>query len=59
MPMARRAGVLGFLGVGRDESKPMYAKKMMAAPASIPMGAPLASVWPATWWPKMLMPVQP
>ncbi len=30
------------------ESKPMYAKKMMAAPASMPTGEPPGSVCPAT-----------
>ena len=39
------------------ESKPMYAKKMIAAPAIMPRGSPPAAVFPKSVWPKKLMPV--
>ena len=40
------------------ESKPMYAKKIMAAPASTPTGSPAEFCLPSTGMPKKLTPVQ-
>src|SRR2546427_446621 len=41
------------------ESNPMYAKKMIAAPAIMPSGSPPAAVWPNNVCPKKLTPVKP
>src|SRR5258705_12213260 len=41
------------------ESKPIYAKKTIAAPASMPTGEPAGPVRPNTGWPKKLSPVSP
>jgi hypothetical protein len=60
MPMG--TSLFGFFASSawvETESKPMYAKKMTAAPESIPSGSPPFPVWPHSVCPKKLRPVSP
>ena len=54
-----RCGFLASSACVDTESNPIYAKKMMAAPASTPTGSPAALDCPNTGMPKKLTPVQP
>ena len=58
MPIGRsRFGFFASSEWVEIESKPMYAKKIMAAPANTPTGLPPASVWPMMVVPKKEIPV--
>ena len=60
---ALAAQVPAYNGLGypalKDESNPIQAKKIIAAPASIPTGSPLALTSPISGRPKKLSPLMP